>query len=154
MKKYSWKSVGFSADPNKVGKELETIEVLGELNNRAVLDYAEKNTNSELYKCFEWDNEIAGEKYRLFQANNILCSISLEIKEEPAQKQRVYVNVRSCETEKRTFKNINEVLKNDDEYSQLINKAKDELKTYTDKYNSLLDKEDLKNVIFEIYREI
>lgn len=153
-KKYSWKYSNFKGDAEKVGKELESIEVLGELNSKSVLQYAEENVDSELYKCFEWDNEIAGEKYRLMQANQVLCSISIEIKEEPLKKQRIYVNVKSSTTNVKQFKNINEVLKNDDEYRQLIEKAKKELQSYKEKYETLVNKEDLKDVIFEIYKEI
>ena len=149
-KKYSWKYYNFKAKPEKVGKELEDIEILGELNSKSVLQYAKENVDSELHKCFEWDDEIAGKKYRLMQANQILCSISIEIKEEPLKRQRVYVNVKSSTTNVKQFKNINEVLKNDDEYRQLIEKAKQELQSYKEKYETLVNKNDLKEIIFEI----
>lgn len=154
MKKYSWKSHGFSANAQKIGKELEKLEILGELNSEAVLKYAESHKNSELYKCFEWSDTEASKRYRLYQASLILSSISLEIKEEPKIKQRVYVSVKSTETGERTFKNIKEVLKNDDEYQQLISRAKLEFDNCKERYQSVIKKEDLKDIIFEIYREI
>ena len=82
MVKYKWSSDGnrFAADANLIGRELEKIESNnGSLDTRVIVDFARKNQDSELYKCFEWDNDIAAEKYRLQQANRVLCSISVVI---------------------------------------------------------------------------
>ena len=154
MREYCWKAMGFNADAQAVGQELETIETLGELTAEEITRYAEKNIDSELHKCFEWDDDEASRKYRLYQANLILCSISIKIKEVPGEKQRVYVNVKSSETNEKKFKNIKEVLKNDEEYQQLIEKAKKDFVRCRDKYEQLLDKDDLKDIIFDIYKEI
>lgn len=157
MRVYSWKHVGIAytnADAQLVGEELEKLEFAGELTADEVLKFAQMNPESETHKCFEWDDSIAGEKYRKMQASSILSSISVKIKEEPAETQRVYVNVKTALDDKRTFKNIKEVLKNDEEYQQLIDRAKLEFENCKDKYESLLEKDDLKEVIFELYREI
>ncbi len=151
---YTWKSVGFSADANLVGSELEEIENNGELTSERVLRYAEKNPNSELYKCFEWDDTEAARKYRLRQANQILCSISLEIQEKPVKKQRVYVNIKSSDTGMKNFKNIKDVLENDEEYQQLLDKARNDFDSCKEKYETLVNKDDLKEIIFEIYRKV
>lgn len=154
MKKYSWKSSSFDVDVQTVGEELEEIERQGEITAEHVLEYAERHKDSELHKCFEWDDKEASRKYRLVQASQIICSISVEIKEEPKVKQRVYFSVKSSESNSRVFKNINNILENDDEYKQLIEKAKMEFDSCKDKYETLLNKEDLKEIIFEIYRKI
>jgi hypothetical protein len=157
MREYSWKCTGmayFNADAQLVGEELEKLEFAGELTADEVLKFAKVNPESETYKCFEWDNSIAGEKYRKIQASSILSSISVKIKEEPRETQRVYVSVKTSLDSARKFKNIKEVLKNDEEYQQLIDRAKLEFVNCREKYETLLEKEDLKNVIFELYREI
>jgi len=48
-----------------------------------------KNPNHPLHKHFEWDDEIAGNKYRLIQARNLIRKIILEITNEDNQKYRV-----------------------------------------------------------------
>lgn len=154
MKIFSWKDHYYSADAQLVGEELEIIERNDTITPENVLEYAEKHKDSELYKIFEWDDKEASKKWRLQQARTIICSIHLEIIEEPKKVQRVYVNVKDKETEERTFKNIKEVLKNNEEYQQLIDKAKREIKNCKDRYNDLIQKQDLKDIIFEIYREI
>lgn len=154
MKKYSWKSAGFNADVQKVGEELEVLEKMTEISNKSVLEFAKKNKKSELNKCFEWDDKIAGEKYRLYQASNLISSISFIIEEEPVKKQKIYFSIKSDEKETRKFKNIKDILEDDEDYKALIQKAKNELETCTNNYESLLKKEDLKDIIFEIYRSI
>lgn len=154
MKKYSWKSTGFSANAQKVGEELEQIEKQDAVSSKNVLTYARKNKDSELYKCFEWDNKIAGEKYRLFQASNIISSISIVINEKPKEKQKVYYKIRTEEKETGSFKNIKDILKNDAEYIAICNKAEDDLKKCTEKYHKLINRDDLKDIIFNIYKEI
>lgn len=154
MKKYSWKNLQFVADAQKVGEELEELENYGEINNREILNYARNNKNSELHKCFEWDDKKASEKYRLIQATNIISSISFVIKEEPLKKQKVYFSIKSKEDEVRKFKNIKDILEDDEEYQALLNKAKNELEKCTNNYNDLIKREDLKEILFDIYREI
>lgn len=145
---YKWKAAGFKANADKVGKELEKIEKTGELTNVNILEYARKNKKSELNKCFEWDNTIAGEKFRLFQANQILQSISIVVKEEPEETTKAFVNIRTKE-ETKVFKNIVSVLQNDEEYSQLKAKAERDFISYKEKYNKILKLKDLKDIIFK-----
>ena len=154
MKVFSWNGYNFNADAQKVGEELEIVEREGVLNAQNILEYAQRHKDSELYKCFEWDDSEASRKYRLYQAGHIIYSIHVEIKEEPRKLQRVYVNVKDKDTEEKVFKNINEVLENDEEYQQLIDKAKEELIKCKERYETLLQKDDLKDIIFDIYRNI
>ena len=143
---YKWNNTGFSANANKVGKELEIIEATKDLTNTNILQYAKMHKSSELNKCFEWDDTIAGEKYRMQQANYILASISIVVteKEEPV---RAFVNVKT--DEKKVFKSIVKVLENDEEYQQLLKKAERDFISYKDKYNKLVEIKDLKNIIIK-----
>ena len=152
MRKYSWGHIGFiNGDAQKVGEELENIE---NLTNKNVLEYAKRHTESELYKCFEWDDTKASEKYRLIQATQIISSISFVIEEEPIKKQKIYFSIKTEEKGVNKFRNIKDILENDDEYSALCNKARQEMEKCKDNYNNLIKKEDLKEIIFDIYRKI
>lgn len=145
--KYCWSATSYEADANKVGKELERIESKEELTRESVLKFA-KNKKSELHKCFEWDDSIAGEKYRLHQATNILTSISIVYEEEPKRTTRMYVNIKNTENQ-REYKNIVSVLENDEEYQQLLYKAERDFVSYKDKYQNMIQLNDLKNIIFK-----
>ena len=150
MKKYSWKYT-INADAQKVGEELEEIERLGTLEPQHLLEYARRHKNSELYKCFEWDDDEASRKYRMYQARQIICSISVEIKEEPREISRVYYSVSDRDTLGKRFKNISLIINNEDEYQQIVEKAKDEFIKCKEKYEKLLNEEDMKNIIIEIF---
>ena len=145
---YKWRTVGFSADPGKVGSELETIE---ELTNYSVVDKA-RDKNTELHKCFEWDDSIAGEKYRLQQANCLLASISIVIEKGNEEKcVRKYVNIKTTE-DKKLFKDIVKVMENDEEYLQLLDKAERDFIGYKQRYEELIQIKDLKEIIFRNMR--
>ena len=154
--KYTWNNMWFKQDANKVGKELENIKDVGELTNKEVLEYAESHRNTELAQCFEWDDSIAGKKFRLQQASNILCSISIVIDDskEPIEKTRVYVSTRKKEDEKRTFKKLVDVLEDDEEYKALVEKARNELNNCQDKYRNIVRLQDLKDIIFDMYKNL
>lgn len=145
--KYCWSATSYEADANKVGKELERIESKEELTRESVLKFA-KNKKSELHKCFEWDDSIAGEKYRLYQASNILTSISIVYEEEPKRTTRMYVSIKNTENQ-RKYKNIVSVLENDEEYQQILDKAERDFVSYKDKYQNMIQLNDLKNIIFK-----
>ena len=148
--KYCWKTTGFEADANKVGKELEDINLKEKLTREVVLNYA-KNKESELHKCFEWDDNIASEKYRLFQASCILSSISIIVKDtkEKRKTTRMYVSIKNEKENEREYKSIVEVLENDEEYKQLISKAEQDFLSYKQKYEELIQLNDLKNIIYK-----
>lgn len=144
---YKWKSVGYSADANKVGNEIEELE---EVTNVSVLEKA-KDKNSELHKCFEWDDTVAGDKYRLIQASTVISSISIVVNEDTNEEKIIkkYVKVYDESKEKNKFKSIVEVLKNDSEYMQIVDKAEKEFLDYKKKYESILQLRDLKDIIFK-----
>ena len=154
MKDYKWKGYTFNAKPELVGKELEEIESQGEITPERILGYAERHKDSELYKCFEWDDSEAARKYRLDMASRVLCSISIEIKEEPKVKQRVYVNVKSSNSGIKTFKNIKDVLEDDEEYKQLVEKARKDFESCKERYETIINREDLKDILFDVYRQV
>ena len=154
MKKYSWKYTGSIGNAQKIGEELEIIETAGEVTARNVLDYAKKNEDSELYSCFEWDDKIAGEKFRLLRASEIISSISFVVEEEPIKKKKIYYSIKSSDDGIKKFKNIKDILEDDEDYKALINKARNEFERCKDNYEELIKKEDLKEIIFDIYKEI
>ena len=74
-----WKVKGiFKADANKCYAEMLDLE---NITPQAVLEKA-KDENSELHKCFEWDNDVAAEKYRTIQAGNVIRMLYIEPKSE------------------------------------------------------------------------
>lgn len=153
---YRWKSAVFAkADATAVGQELEKLELDGELSRGDIVRFAKYNEDSELYKCFEWDDTIAGEKYREHQAGLILSSISIVVSRDDKEEEttRAYVSIKNVDGE-RKHKNIARVLEVDDEYQQLKRKAYSELNNCKERYEKLIELEDLKEIVFELYNSI
>lgn len=73
---YKWKeSARFSADPQAIGEELESI---GTLRPEDIVEYAE-NDRTELHKCFTWDDAKAAHHFRLEEARSIVqCIVTME----------------------------------------------------------------------------
>ena len=159
MKKYSWKYGTYGgADAQLVGEELEIIERKGELTNQNVLDYAKRHKDSELHKCFEWDDTIAGELFRKHQASHIISHIAYIVEDDPQSdtpyKQKVYVSLASDIDNKNVYKNFSKVLQDDDDYEKLLQKCRDQLSRVKKDYERLLNREDLKELFFNMYTNI
>ena len=70
----SWKS-GFGlfhADAQKVANEI--AEIGESATPREILEKG-RDPKTELHKCFEWDDTVAAEKYRIQQARQIVCCL-------------------------------------------------------------------------------
>jgi len=93
---YGWKLDGIiKVDAQKVGKELESLG--GNLTASKVLDFAKKKKKSELHKHFEWDDAVAGEKYRLQQAREVIRFLTI-VKPMSTSSGEVNVQIRAYES--------------------------------------------------------
>lgn len=141
MVEAKWRVAGiFKADAQKVYEEIGDNEISAE----ELLDRA-RNENTELHKCFEWDNNKAAEKYRLQQARQVLNSlvfIPVETSEQP-------VRVFSYTTEMK-YKPTIQMVRNMDEYTLLLAQAKRELDAFRIKYKTLKELKGVFDAIEEL----
>jgi len=86
-KNYSWSYGGFGVDANTVGKTLERIEAdTGSVTKEKLLD-ASRAEDSPTHNLFEWNDAIAGEKYRLEQARMAITHLRVEVVEGETEPQ-------------------------------------------------------------------
>lgn len=132
MEKVSWKLNYFKADAEKCYAEMQELD---EITPENVLLAAE-DEESELHKCFEWDDSIAAEKYRLSQARQIIqfLVVKTETVSEP-------VRVYQITSERNVYQPTKLFLQQPDEYAILLNRAKDELKAIRKKYKQISELE-------------
>ncbi len=121
-------------DPNEVAKEIRTIGE--EATPQQIVDLA-RNERTELHKCFEWDDSIAAEKYRLQQARNVIHF--LVIREEEVPKDRPEIRFFYKTDNNEGYKSTTFIIRHDDEYKNLLAKAWAELKAFKKKYACLKD---------------
>lgn len=148
---YSWKNYGYTVSADVAGKEFEKIEKAhGSVTSELVLESA-KPEESPLHEIFEWNDEIAGHKYRLQQATVLICNLSREVETEKELKPiavRAYVDV--SETTRGSFVNVESAFKNVDTREIVLKRALGELKAFEEKYKNLLELSSLFEVIDEL----
>lgn len=137
---YAWKqapSLFHKVDPQKVGEEIGNAPT-----PESVLEKA-KDPNTELHGCFEWDDTKAANKYRLIQARQIIQFLVIKGTEKTDTPQRAFEITR----ETSVYAPVQLIVRNEDEYSALLAKAKAQLKQFADRYRRLSE---LEAVIEEI----
>lgn len=139
-----WKGWKFNADAEKCYRELETLG--DSYTPQQIVDFA-KNPETELHKCFEWDDTKAAENWRKQQARYVCCSISI-VTDETEQKQTAY-RIIQHNTDKQSYQNVVVTVRNRDQYSELLQMAKRELNSFKERYRSIVE---LESVIDEIER--
>lgn len=140
--KVAWKvSNLFKADANLVHDEIRS---LGEsFTCQQILDTA-RDERTELHKCFEWNDGIAAEKYRLHQAKTIMGNLVIvreDVGEKP-EKTKIRVIVHDESTVKH-YKPMSLVVRKEDEYEMLLAKALEELHRFKEKYSMLSELDEI-----------
>lgn len=138
-----WKFDGiFKANAQKVYEEIGERRVTPE----EVLEQARNNVDSELHKCFEWDDSKAAEKFRLSQARQIIQFLVVK----PEKKEEPQIRVFQITTETNNYQPIRMFLEQPDEYKALLQRAKNELSALKTRYKTLSELEKVFEAIDEV----
>lgn len=146
---YSWKINGiYKANPQEIGEEINSIG--NEFTTKDIINKA-RNQNTKLHNLFEWDDVIAGEKYREIQAGDIVRNLVIVKQSETGELQntniRVFVNTSQ---RKGVYKPIASVIKVQEEYELLLQQALKELQVFKNKYANLAELTELFGIIEEL----
>lgn len=151
---YSWKNYSYKVPAQTVGKEFKKIEdEYGKLTNDLVLQKAESE-ESPLHSLFEWDDAVAGHKYRLQQATMLIINLACEEDEvkQPPKPVRAYYNV-SEDTKKGTFVNMKSAFSNPESRDLILKRALKELEAFKEKYQNLAELAGVFTKIDEILKD-
>jgi hypothetical protein len=141
METVTWKLKGYyKADANKAYAE---ISALKDITPHNVVDLA-RNPSSEIHNDFEWNDAIAGEKYRETQAQRMIRMFTFEREEKS---EEPVVRAFEISTERNTYKPREFFFKNDDEYGALLAKACDEARAFANRYKTLAEMRDVVEAI-------
>lgn len=131
-----WSKVGEAiygkADAQKVTDEI--LSIGDEATPDQIIEKA-KDENSELHKCFDWNDTEAAAKWRLHQARNIVgCLIIRREKvEENTPEIRVFHKVENGVG----YRPATYVFTRSDEHAKLLQRAYAELQAFKRKYSNL-----------------
>ena len=140
-----WKEgFGFykDVDANKVATEIRSI---GEDVSAEQIVNKARDEGTELHKCFEWDNDIAAEKYRLVQARYVVHHLVIEEKEVPTDRPEIRFFVKTGNKE--GYKETKIVVQKEDEYKALLARAWAELRAFKKKYSCLKELQEILDLI-------
>lgn len=140
--------------PATISDELLIIQSLndGLLDPVKVVDYA-RNPQTLLHKKFQWDDSVAAEQYRIWQARQIIRLELVVVKEDKKGKVRILSSVTeekgkivrafvSLEDdrhsgENRGYRSLMDVLSDSDLRNQMLEQAKNDMNVFRKKYSML-----------------
>ena len=150
----SWVKFSKGKDPTKVAEEIFSISDTP--TSQQIVDMA-SNPETECHDLFDWDDSVAGPKWRKEQARKLLSNLKVEfVKSDPdAEEPKKFIPVRlfyGDPNPNRTegFVSIVKVMGNKDMYEQLLERAKAEIASFRKKYAMLTELEPLFEVIDQI----
>lgn len=134
-----WKVKGlYKADAETVYKEITS---LGDTFSPEEIVEAAKNEATELHKCFEWNDEVAAQKWRLHTARMLVNQ--LVVRTETSDNVPVTVRVISSTSEVNTYTPTKMLVKSDTEYADLLERAKRELQAFKQKYATVVELQEI-----------
>lgn len=151
--KYSWKGASrIKANAQKAGELCEQLENTVGLTAKTLLN-ASRNPDDVLYNEFEWDNDIAAENYREYQARHIINSLIVvpaeKVKNETTATRAFYCLKEDCS---KSYMSIQSIIQRPDLTEQLLVQAEKELAAFENKYKSLQDNLTLKSIYTQIQK--
>jgi len=139
--KVEWKMPGLfkGADADLCYKEMQT---LGDNVAPADLLALARDEKTELHKCFDWDDSSAAEKYRLFQARLVMTQMVVPVREEEARPGGV-IHCRVMQRGSESYHPLRVFIQQPDEYDALLKRAKGELRSFENRYNTIEEFDEL-----------
>lgn len=133
-------------DANRIVDEL--LSIGDKFTPKQIVDKA-RDPNTELHKCFEWNDSIAAEKYRIRQASAVVHSIKIAYIDTKTNTTKVTPIRMFSMPEKRngSYAPTEVILKQVDQYQMLLNKALDELRAFKTRYKSLSELQEVFDAI-------
>lgn len=139
---------GTFVEKDIVAQELRRISQRdGVLKPNAVVEEARAD-NSPIHELFDWNDSTAGEKYRLWQARQLIATIKVEYNDK---KVDAYYNVQAEVVPQQGYYSLEQVVSSEQIYKDVLAQAIKELRYWHDKYKdikelaSLVDEKMLQN---------
>lgn len=122
----------------KLIDELEMIrDKYGDLNSFIVVDAA-RDPNHPLHSRFEWDDSVAGEKYRLTQAQELL-RITFRPDPNAPTTLRAFVAIKGAGTPQSTYTPTQEALEDPVSRSILLKQMERDWETFKARYEHMAE---------------
>lgn len=141
---YKWRTFNYSMPAQAAGEHIEELDrEHGHVTPEILLDDS-RPEGALLHPLYEWNNEIAAEKYRLNQSRKILGELVVvrveheNVPEEEQQPVRAFVSVAK-QNAPAIFRPVAVALSEEETKTQVLANAKAELDQMARKYAGILD---------------
>lgn len=130
----SWKIEKYPVSADAAKAEFDRIyEKYGELTTSAVVDES-RDEMSVLHNCFEWDDEIAAERFRQRQAGDMIrCLVSVVVPDEEKQPLIVRAIVKTTER----YEPISVAMRSEEKTAVLLQDALADIRRFKQKHGAL-----------------
>lgn len=99
-----------------------------------------RSAKSPLHKFFEWDNDVAAEKYRIEQARKLIYTVTIRIIEDGHEPMRTNYAVRVVDIARGSvYRPIQDVMDNPAQRAQIVQRALLELQMWESRYESIVE---------------
>lgn len=132
---YKW-NYDFGVDAQKAGERIEELSREGGDTAKKLVDDA-RPEGSLFHKCFDWNDQSAAEKYRLYTARRIIGSIQIVTDHKDSEDKPLTVRAFSMTDTQHEYKPTMTIIKHEDGRKMLLERAFAEFEEYRKKYQSL-----------------
>ena len=144
---YQW-NVKMQEDAQQVGELCEELKNTVGLSPQTLLD-ASRSEDALLHNEFEWDDEVAAEKYRLKQAQGIIVNLKV-IPTEKEEPTRAFEVIDHSYGKSSGYESVVDVMSDDEKRQRLLASAKQELSWFREKYKTLKELAEVMKAIDEV----
>ena len=143
MSNIEWKIPGlYKADAAQCYEEITSIGE--EVTPQEIVDFA-RDKNTELHKCFTWDDTKAANNWRKQEARMVSANLVVKYRNKENKTENLRVLVQ---TEKgRSYTPVTRISRNEDKYAEMLERAKAELTVFKRKYNQVRELEEIIQLI-------
>lgn len=122
----------------------EEIIAIGDSATPEQIVEAATNPDSELHKCFEWNDTEAARKYRIFHARQVVCHLVIK-QEQESENATPPTEIRLLhKTDNGSgYKPITLITQNKSEYEKMLQNALEDLRRFKAKYASLAELDEI-----------
>jgi hypothetical protein len=147
MQLATWGTFKFKADAQKCADEImEICEELESATPQQILEKA-RDSNTELHKCFTWDDTEAAEKWRISEARAVVRNLKIIEQKPDKQTEPTAIRVFYKTDNESGYKPTKLILKKPDEYKSLVERCRSELLAIKQKFNSISEYEEIWEMI-------
>lgn len=147
----SWKINIFPVSADTAKAEFDRIyEKYGALTTKDIVDES-RDESAALHKCFEWNNEIAAEKYRQKQAGDMIRCLVSVVKHNDSD---VPIAVRAIVKTNEKYEPITVTMRSEEKTAVLLMDALNDIDRFKKKYAELSDLSTVFNAMDEFEKSI